>query len=455
MNKNATQFKNLFQFEEANKNMTPNLKANSCYFNLILSTYKEAIENVYNSNEERLYKDLTPESFCQILGIENKEQDLGLSIRSSLKFFEKFHLGLIVVNIYDDVIFKYIPPVRHNRIYPQTLYVLVYNNHCFKLNSNEKSLVQKISRKEVVDEDKETYENLKNKLSTRFCFRNFENEANKIFIEKLDDTVSHIKDNSEGKRINFITNTDLSEMLFEMVDNKYTPYVTFESGILSRLGFKVKSDGDDDAILYSIQHGDSSMVTNEIMTVEQNEIINYDKADKAMYEWLLNKNNLSQRNDYVRNIENTYQIGPLSGYFEGCELTSSYNTTDINKAYTSNLIDIQQFPVFSVFDIFLKYDGHKIEDYTQYIVRCDGNNTETSILFRKTYSRCYGYKLNRISNIKYTILFYRRPSRLNKSDSKRHIDDLYKIKICENEQEDIEKKKFIANKNMGLIEEKK
>ena len=171
--------------------------------------------------------------------------------------------------------------MRHNRIYPQTLYVLVYNNHCFKLNSNEKSLVQKISRKEIIDEDKETYENLKNKLSTRFCFRNFENEANKIFIEKLDDTVSHIKDNSEGKRINFITNTDLSELLFEMVDNKYTPYVTFERGILSRLGFKVKSVGDDDAILYSIQHGDSSMVTNEIMTVEQNEVINYDKADKA------------------------------------------------------------------------------------------------------------------------------------------------------------------------------
>ena len=69
----------------------------------------------------------------------------------------------------------------------------------------------------------------------------------------------------------------------------YTPYVTFESGILSRLGFKVKSDGDVNAILYSIQHGDSSMVTNEIMTVEQNEVINYGKADKAMYEWVLNK----------------------------------------------------------------------------------------------------------------------------------------------------------------------
>ena len=58
--------------------------------------------------------------------------------------------------------------MRHNRIYPQTLYVLVYNNHCFKLNSNEKSLVQKISKKEVVDEDKETYENLKNNYQQDF-----------------------------------------------------------------------------------------------------------------------------------------------------------------------------------------------------------------------------------------------------------------------------------------------
>ena len=102
--------------------------------------------------------------------IENKDQDLGLSIRASLKFFQKFHLGLVVVNIYDDVIFKYIPETKHKLISPHTLYVLVYNNHCFRLNSHERSFVQKISRKEIIDEDKETYENLKDKLSTKIQF---------------------------------------------------------------------------------------------------------------------------------------------------------------------------------------------------------------------------------------------------------------------------------------------
>lgn len=38
--------------------------------------------------------------------------------------------------------------------------------------------------------------------------------------------------------------------------------------------------------------------------------------------------------------------------------------------------------------------------------------------------------------------------------SKKHIDDLYQTKICEDYSEDIEKKKFIVNKNLGLLEKK-
>ena len=197
------------------------------------------------------------------------------------------------------------------------------------------------------------------------------------------------------------------------------------------------------------------MVENEIMPIEPSDITNYDKADRHIYEWLLNKNNISQRNDYIRSIEKTYPIAPLGGYFEGCDMDCEYNTVDFNKAYTSNAKDKQYFPVFNSFDIFLKYDNHEIEDYTQYIVQCYTINEETSILFRKTYSRCYGYKLNRMSkDIQISILYFRRPSKLNKTNSDKYIDDLYKMKISDNIHEDIEKKKFIMNKNLGLIEKK-
>ena len=132
-----------------------------------------------------------------------------------------------------------------------------------------------------------------------------------------------------------------------------------------------------------------------------------------------------------------------------------YNTVDFNKAYTSNAKDMQYFPVFNNFDIFLNYDNHEIEDYTQYIIQCYTINEETSILFRKTYSRCYGYKLNRMSkDIHISISYFRRPSKLNKTNSDKYIDDLYKMKISDNVHEDVEKKKFIMNKNLGLIEKK-
>ena len=117
---------------------------------------------------------------------------------------------------------------------------MVYNSHCYRLNSHENSFVHKLNLKTVVDEEKETYENLKNKLSTNFFFRNFDKEIHKIFINNLDDCIQHIQDNEKADNITFITNTDLTHIFFQMVDDKYIPYTQFDNGILSRLSFKLK-----------------------------------------------------------------------------------------------------------------------------------------------------------------------------------------------------------------------
>ena len=48
-----------------------------------------------------------------------------------------------------------------------------------------------------MNEEKETYDNLRNSLSPKFYFRNFDKEAKKIYIDKLDDVVDHIANNDE------------------------------------------------------------------------------------------------------------------------------------------------------------------------------------------------------------------------------------------------------------------
>jgi len=89
VNKEAKTFADIFTFVEANENIESNLKSNSCYFNIIISTYKESMERVMK-NGKRAYRDLTPEYLCQIMEVENKDQDLGLSIRASLNSFKSF-----------------------------------------------------------------------------------------------------------------------------------------------------------------------------------------------------------------------------------------------------------------------------------------------------------------------------------------------------------------------------
>ena len=106
-----------------------------------------------------------------------------------------------------------------------------------------------------------------------------------------------------------------------------------------------------------------------------------------------------------------------------------------------------------MFDVFLKYDNHEIEDYTQYIIECS-DNIQTIILFGMKIARTYGYGLKRIHGIEYKILYYRRPSILKKSNSREHVMKLYNTTISPDKREDIRMKKFIINKNLGIAEKK-
>ena len=110
--------------------------------------------------------------------------------------------------------------------------------------------------------------------------------------------------------------------------------------------------------------------------------------------------------------------------------------------------------MFSQDLILLNYDGHKIEDYTQYYIHCEEKSIEYAILFNKKYSRHYGYMLNRIKDINYKILLYRRPSKLNISNSKEHIDRLYNNKLLDREENTHYYRKNIININIGLCGKK-
>ena len=121
-------------------NIKPNRKIkhvlnNSCYVNLIVKKFQTAFLN-------SKYKfELTAESLCELCGIEYKNENIGLSIRKSIAFFEKFKLGLCVYGPFGCLMFKYkCKPMRRNKnINTSCLYMYIHNNHCYEINDNVKN----------------------------------------------------------------------------------------------------------------------------------------------------------------------------------------------------------------------------------------------------------------------------------------------------------------------------
>ena len=108
----------------------------------------------------------------------------------------------------------------------------------------------------------------------------------------------------------------------------------------------------------------------------------------------------------------------------------------IRKAYKSDFMDIDHYPIFDYFEVW------KIQDYNQYLVSCNSKKTEHLLLFPHNVSRVTGYKLNRCGYNGYVILGFKKPSKLVDSNSKAIIKKLWDTQISMEKAEDGQYKKI-------------
>ena len=136
---------------------------------------------------------------------------------------------------------------------------------------------------------------------------------------------------------------------------------------------------------------------------------------------------------------------------------------DITKAFTGASMKFDEVPVFNQFDIWQKYDDNKdftkMSDYTLYFVEDTAHTLVLSrtirnshLMFNKKYNLCYGHFLKKLDTTKLRILYYRSPSQVHKVNYKEIINELWKLKISDNEDIDKQLKKLIVNINIGLLE---
>jgi len=132
-----------------NSYVSTNQKANACFYDIILNTYKDAIEKLKDSKGYKVYNfEMTYASLlrffneeeCQDLNDEELDKIMNdkmpLTLNKSKKFFEKFHLNLCVINPNNKIIFKYESEKVNKDIFPNTLNLIYHNNHVYPVTIN-------------------------------------------------------------------------------------------------------------------------------------------------------------------------------------------------------------------------------------------------------------------------------------------------------------------------------
>src|SRR5437764_3906938 len=128
------------------------------------------------------------------------------------------------------------------------------------------------------------------------------------------------------KNVKFINNTDLILILFEMIENKYLPKISYTAQRITALSFIV---GD---LLCSIHETFIGCPEDSSMFLDSKEsYIRYYEAYNTLYHKIFDKLYISEYPEHVNVIEDYYKIIPCAGYLTESYPEGEYQSLDVRK----------------------------------------------------------------------------------------------------------------------------
>ena len=457
--------------------LSKHFKPRSCMLTAIIETYYEPFQMKKSDGKRAFKENITYEYLCDLFNLECTDDNIACTIQTAKIFFEKFSIGMKVFDKYNNIIEEYTPN-KYSRIRPITMYLQTYNSHVFVLKDKLKVLQQKAEhigygkidpasiskRYRIINDFDKTYEICFTWKDIKDVVTSYEPLAPDDKSEDDDDDDDNDTETKIREHyINVQYCGNLNQLAYQIVfEEKYTPYISLDGSMVSSLALKIKhNDVNINLGITSLDKSemidsDSFLCPDSFADDEEEKewliksAIEYNKAYANCYKWLINKSHMSTYDARTHETEKDTMIRPICCTFQDCEYDNNEMVAlDINKAYTSNLMDMDRFPCFNAFDRYQDYDNHTIEDYTMYYIRSTRNDNSTAVLFGARYSRAYGYKLNRIDRTLFEILSFKRPSNLIDTNSKSKIKRLY-----DNDMLSSTSKKQIINVLLGLMEKK-
>ena len=405
-----------------------------CWINTLIDHYEETLMNTKKWESKRMTRD----KILKLMNLNEEEfKDNGASVEDMEPVFEEFKLTVRLYNCIGQKVYTYDPLNKNKSI--TVLFGMIKGNHIYTMNDNIKSIAQK-----------ELEESMKICASTDFRLNSKDKPVKYVVFNGIDDIMGIVEENEDEEEVNLVSGKNLNTVFCEFKRAKYEPKIIMGAGG-NVASLKVKFNG----LILNIRS--QSLIDCAVDTcIDSRNADMFNKVNEAFFNFnkgMFNPNHKSYyHNDDLKIFSMAHSIAP-SGYFESIiEGKNTHIELDRRKAYTKSTMDIFTVPVFSEFDIWLKYDYskndfNKMNALTLYLVKSKVRH----LFFNRTYNLIYGKFLKTYAeNVE--IIYYKIPSNTYKVNYKKLINELWELKLDEDEEKDKLKKKMIACINIGLLE---
>ena len=439
-----------------------NYRDNECWINHLLETYEGT--KLMEEKRGSLAKTLSRKKILELL--KTTEEDIheyGISINNMKKVFEFFNLPVKLYNYQCQLIFQYIPSDYGRGHRKRIFTALIKNNHIYPINANQDRLSQVDAKEKCLDI----------KVSKNFYITDKTAPPKYKMFSHIDELLK-LTDQDEYYLVH--KDNNLMEVLYQFKKVGYEPYIRYRAGKISDLKIKftyksadtkriirrkvqpynipTKTLEKDRTVNYIISTQDLSKDTLE-RDIDADTEEKYNRIAEAMFIFnkkLFSSSHMSQYDDVdIEILDECRTVVPL-GYLDKNIDVNELVEIDRSKAFTWAFNQISKIPIFNAFDSWKAWDGtldiNKLSSLTLYKVEVLKGN----MFFNKKFNIIYGKFLRKmdLSNIK--IIYYKIPSYIHKVNYKSIVDELWETQLGDDEDDDKQIKKKIANINFGMLE---
>ena len=439
-----------------------NHKENECWINHLLETY----EGTELAREKRgsLAKTLSRKKILELLHTTEEDMhEYGISINNMKKVFQFFNIPVKLYDCQCQLIFQYFPP-NHDKGHRKRIFTaLIKNNHIYPINGNQDRLFQLDGEKKRIDI----------KASKNFYITDRTEPPKYKMFSHIDELLK-LTDKDEYYLVH--KDNNLTEVLYQFKKVGYEPYIRYRAGQISELKIKftyksadtkriirrktqpynipTQTLEKDKTITYTVSTQDLSKDTIE-RDISTNMEDKYNRIVEAMFNFnkkLFSSSHMSQYDDVdIEILDECRTVVPL-GYLDKNIDVNELVEIDRSKAFTWAFNQISKIPIFNAFDSWKAWDGtldiNKLSSLTLYKVEVSKGN----MFFNKKINIIYGFFLRKMDLTNIKIIYYKIPSYIHKVNYKSIVDELWETQLGDDEEDDKQIKKKIANINFGMLE---